>query len=80
MVSPTTLSDVDSGSIVVAEVGDGSAFHRFIRNGKGLYLESLQPGGEMTAVEDPGSFTVIGRVAGFYRRMDDAGALNLTQH
>jgi repressor LexA len=80
LVTPAPVESIDDGAVVVAEVGDESAFHRFIRNGKGIYLEALQPGGETTLVEDADSLRVIGRVTGFYRRMDEAGAVNLTQH
>lgn len=80
MVTPAPVESIDNGAVVVAEVGDESAFHRFIRNGKGIYLEALQPGGTTTFVEDADSLRVIGRVTGFYRRMDEAGAVNLTQH
>jgi len=80
LVSPVKVEDVDDGSIVVAEVGGTSTFHRFARNGRGIYLESLQPGGETTLVEDLESLRLVGRVAGFYRKMDEAGTVNLTQH
>lgn len=80
LVSPVTVEELDDGSIVVAELGEGSAFHRFTRNGKGLHLEALRPGSAMTLVEDPSSLQLLGRVTGFYRRMDQAGAINLTQH
>lgn len=80
LVSPASVEDIDSGSVVVVQSDNGSHFHRFVRNGKGLHLEALQPGGESTLVEDPDAFKLIGRVTGFYRRMDEAAALNLTQH
>lgn len=80
LVSPVNVEDVDDGSIVVAEVGGASTFHRFTRNGQGLSLVSLQPGGETTLVEDPGSLRLVGRVAGFYRKMDEVGTVNLTHH
>lgn len=80
LVSPVTVEDVEEGSIVVAEVGGASTFHRFARNGRGVYLESLQPGGETTLVEDVEALNLLGRVTGFYRRMDEVGAVNLTQH
>jgi len=80
LVTPTTFDDVESGSIVVARVGAGSLFHRFMKNGKGLHLEALRPGGDTTVVEDAHDLTLIGRVTGLYRRLDDAAALNLTQH
>lgn len=80
LVSPATIDDVEDGNVVVAEIGSGSAFHRLVRNGKGMYLEALRPGGQTTHVEDPSALRVIGRVTGFYRRMHEAGAVNLTPH
>jgi repressor LexA len=80
LVSPASVEDVNDGSVVVAEIGTGSAFHRLVRNGKGLYLEALRPGGETTLVDDPSTVRLIGRVTGFYRRMDEASAVNLTPH
>lgn len=80
LVSPTTLDDVEEGSIVVAEVDGASTYHRFARNGRGVYLEALRPGGVKTLVEEIESLRLIGRVTGFYRRMDEVGAVNLTQH
>jgi repressor LexA len=80
LVTPATLDDIDNGSIVVARVGGGSLFHRLGKNGKGLLLEALRPGGDTTVVEDASDVRLIGRVTGLYRRLDDAAALNLTPH
>lgn len=80
LVSPATLESVDDGCVVAADIGDGSRYHRISRNGVGVYLESLRPGGEATLVEDASKVRILGRVAGFYRRMDEVGAVNLTQH
>lgn len=80
LVTPMSTADIESGSIVVASVGSGAPFHRFVRNGKGLQLEALRPGGETTVVEDADGLRLIGRVTGLYRRLDDTSALNLTQH
>jgi repressor LexA len=80
LVTPTALADVENGNIVVARVGSGTLFHRFLKNGKGLHLEALRPGGDTTAVDDADGLRIIGRVTGLYRRMDDTAALNLTQH
>jgi repressor LexA len=79
LISPVGLDEVEEGSIVVARVGSGTLFHRFSKNGKGLQLEALLPGGATTFVEDPARLHLIGRVSGLYRRID-AAALNLTQH
>ena len=80
LVTPMTVDSIESGSIVVARVGASSLFHRFTKNGKGLQLEALRPGGDTTVVEDADDLRLIGRVTGFYRRLDDAAALNLTPH
>jgi repressor LexA len=80
LVSPTSVDDVDDGSIVAARIGNDSVFHRFTRNGRGVRFESLQPGGETTLVEDVRSIRLLGRVTGLYRRMTDAPTVNLTQH
>lgn len=79
LISPVTADEVEEGSIVVARVGSGTLFHRLSKNGKGLHLEALRPGGNTTVVEDPAHLRLIGRVSGLYRRID-AAALNLTQH
>ena len=80
LVTPTTLDEIENGSIVVARVSAGSLFHRFTKNGRGLQLEALRPGGDTTVVEDANGLRLIGRVTGLYRRLDDAAALNLTPH
>lgn len=80
LVTPAALDDIENGSVVVARVGAGSLFHRFTRNGKGLHLEALRPGGDTTIVEDAEDLRLLGRVTGLYRRLDDAAALNLTPH
>ncbi|MBT8487434.1 MAG: repressor LexA [Gemmatimonadetes bacterium] len=80
LVSPVHGDEIEDGTIVVAEVGDSSTFHRYTSNGRGTYLEALQPGGERTLVEDLDALHILGRVAGFYRRMDEAASANLTPH
>lgn len=80
LVSPATVDDIEDGTVVVAEVGDASAFHRFTSNGKGVFLEALQPGGETTLVEDLDALRILGRVMGFFRRMDEVGSDDLTRH
>ena len=70
------------------DVDDGSCDRRGTRGDSasigspatdGRHLEALQPGGD-----DPLSRTcrlnIIGRVTGFYRRVDEVPAITLTQH
>jgi repressor LexA len=80
LVAPASVDEMDDGSVIVAELGGDSAFHRFTRNGRGVYLEALKPGGETTLVDDAEELRVIGRVAGFFRRMDEVPSITLTQH
>ena len=81
LIEPATLDDLEDGTIVAARAGSGNWFHRLARNGGGILLESMQPGGGTTLVRDPGRLQIMGRVTAFYRRIDQsAGALNLTQH
>ena len=81
LVEPVSVAEVEEGAVVVAFVGSTSWFHRLTRNGSGVQLESLKPGGEKTLVEDVDRLRLMGRVTAFYRRMDESpGALNLTQH
>lgn len=81
LVEPVELSEVDDGAVVVARTGTGHWYHRVAHNGTGVQLESLNPGGDVTVVDDPASLYLVGRVTAFYRRMDQSpGALNLTQH
>ncbi len=81
LVEPATLTDAADGTVVVVQVGNGSWFHRLTRNGTGIRLESLRPGGEKVVVEEGQRLHLLGRVTAFYRRMEDsAGGLNLTHH
>jgi len=80
LVSPASADDVDDGTVVIADVGGVSSFHRFSRNGRGARLDALRPGGGSVHVEDTGDLRIIGRVAGFYRRVDEVPAITLTQH
>lgn len=80
LVSPISIDDAEDGSVIIAELGGDSAFHRISRNGRGVYLEALQPGGGALLVEDEKSVRILGRVTGFYRRVDEIPAITLTQH
>ena len=81
LVEPATVADAEDGAVVVAQVGNGSWFHRLTRNGTGFRLESLRAGGEKIVVGEGDRLQLLGRVTAFYRRVEDgAGGLNLTHH
>jgi len=81
LVEPVELDDVEEGAVVVARIGTSTWYHRLTRNGMGLKLESLSPGGDLTVVPEGETLSLLGRVTAFYRRVDaSTGALNLTHH
>ena len=80
LVEPVEVSELEEGAVVVASIGSGSWYHRFSRNGMGIHLTALKPGGETTSIQDVERLHLVGRVTAFYRRMDESGALNLTHH
>jgi repressor LexA len=81
LIEPTSLEEMAEGSVVVARIGTDSWFHRLSRNGFGVRLEALKPGGGSAHVEEGDRLQLLGRVTAFYRRIDESvGALNLTPH
>lgn len=80
LVTPVRSAQVDDGAVVVARTGSPALFHRLHRNGRGVTLESLGPDAERVVVEDPDDLPLFGRVAGFYRKLDEAGIPALTRH
>ena len=61
--------------------GGAPGYHRFTRNGSGIYLQSLR-GGTPVLIEEAARLNLIGRVSAFFRRMDGptGAATNLTAH
>ena len=80
LVSPVTVQGAEDGVVVLARTGGPTIFHRVWKNGRGLVLESLGPAAERVLIEDPEQVVLLGRVAGFYRKMDEAGIPALTRH
>lgn len=80
LVSPVTSANVEDGAVVLARTGSATLFHRARRNGRGLVLESLDAAGEQITVDDPKRIALLGRVAGFYRKMDQAQVPGQTRH
>jgi len=74
LIEPTRVSDLEEDAIVVADITGRPEYYRFSRNGRGVFLTALGGGGP-TAIEDPSSIRLIGRVAGLFRESVDVGAL-----
>tara|TARA_Y100001970_G_scaffold50022_1_gene63323 strand:- start:90 stop:785 length:696 start_codon:yes stop_codon:yes gene_type:complete len=80
LISPVGLEEVEDGAVIVIGSSDAASFFRFSRSGSSFSFEDLKPGGGTTVSEQPAATGLVGRVAGFYRKMDEVGSLNLTPH
>lgn len=80
IVSPASLDGLGDGAVVLAAIDGEAGFHRMVVGEEVAHLEALQPGGGATFVGVEAEIRLIGRVTGFYRRVDGIGTVNLTQH
>jgi SOS-response transcriptional repressor LexA len=80
IVSPRSLDGIVDGAVVLAAIEGDAGFHRVVMEGEAAHLQALQPGGGATVVGDEAEVRLIGRVTGFYRRVDGISTVNLTQH
>jgi SOS-response transcriptional repressor LexA len=80
LFTPTTAQSAEDGAVVLARTGGRTVFHRVRKNGRGLVLESLGPAAERVLVEDADQIVLLGRVAGFYRKVEEAGPPAPTRH
>ena len=75
LVEPTSVGELDEGTVVVARVKSGPSFYEFSKNGKAIYLTPTKGDEPATAIEDPEKLHLIGRVVALYRRFDDASIM-----
>jgi repressor LexA len=81
LIEPTEPSLLADGDVVVVELDDVPGFHRVSRNGRGVNLQMLRAGGDVTFVEDPFSLPLLGKVAALFRRLEgEALSVSLTAH
>jgi SOS-response transcriptional repressor LexA len=81
LVEPVQVEDIEDGAVIVARIGSSSSYFRFSRNGDGIALQPVSSGEPATAVEDPAKLSVLGRLVGLYRRMDQhAATVSVTAH
>lgn len=74
LLEPSRITDLDQDAIVAANITGEPGYYRFSRNGGGVFLTALG-GGAPTAVEDPSTIHLIGRVTGLYRQTVGVPAL-----
>lgn len=80
LVEPTSIDEVEDGAVLVVRDGDGPAYRRLTRNGRGVYLHDLRTGKDPLFVEDPAQLDLMGRVSALIHRMDGRAGVNLTAH
>ena len=83
LIEPLGVEELEDGALVAARVGESPGFYQYATNatnGKGAVLKPLTGGERPTHVEDPGSITLLGRIAAVYRKMDGRGPVNVTPH
>jgi len=80
LVEPVNSDELEDGAVVAARVGESPAYYQYETNGKGAILKPLAGGEQPTHVEDPGSISLLGRVAAVYRKMDGGAPVNVTPH
>jgi repressor LexA len=70
LLEPAAPADVPEGAIVAARVEGKASYWRLSRRGQTIFLQPVAGKGDPTALEDSGSFSLLGRVTGMFRRMD----------
>ena len=81
LIEPVEPQALAEGEVVVVKHGDRPAFLRVSRNGRGLTLQPLRAGGEITLVDDPWALPLLGKVSALFRRLDaEATRVSLTAH
>jgi len=74
LIEPTRVSDLGQDAVVAANITGEAGYYRFTRNGRGVFLTALG-GGAPTAIEDPDTIRLIGRVSGLLRQTVGVPAL-----
>jgi len=80
LIAPATVETVEDGAVVVVRTGGETVFHRFRREGRRVVLEAVSNGAERVVVDDATELSLLGRVSGFFRTLDEAGVPALTRH
>lgn len=72
LVEPTSWASVRDGDLVVVLREGGPQLYRFTRNGVSHYLQPGRADAAPLTIDDATRLDVAGRVAGLYRRFEDA--------
>ena len=81
LIEPIEPESLVDGDVVVVRSPERPHFLRVSRNGRGVLLQSLRPGGEGSVFEDPLSVPLLGKVSALFRRLDgESQRVSLTAH
>ena len=81
LIEPIEPESLVDGDVVVVRSPERPHFLRVSRNGRGVALQSLRPGGEGSVFEDPLSVPLLGKVSALFRRLDgESQRVSLTAH
>jgi repressor LexA len=81
LIEPVKAEALADGDVVVAQTGERIDFQKVSRNGRGLTLQALRAGGEVTHVDDPFALSLLGKVSALFRRLEgEAVQVSLTAH
>lgn len=81
LVEPVKAEALADGDVVVLQTGERVGFQRVSRNGRGLALQALRAGGELTLVDDPFALALLGKVSALFRRLEgEVAQVSLTAH
>ena len=80
LVEPVEIDALGEGDVVVARRGDRNDFLRVGRNGRGLTLQALRAGGDVTVIDEGAQVQLLGKVSALFRRLGEAARVSLTAH
>ena len=80
LIEPVQIDSLGEGDVVVARRGERNDFLRVGRNGRGLTLQALRAGGEVTVIDEAVAIQLVGKVSALFRRLGEAARVSLTAH
>ena len=80
LIEPVEIDSLGEGDVVVARRGDRNDFLRVGRNGRGLTLQALRAGGEVTVIDEAVAIQLVGKVSALFRRLGESARVSLTAH
>jgi len=80
LIEQVEIDALGEGDVVVARRGDRNDFLRVGRNGRGLTLQALRAGGDVTLIDEAVAIQLLGKVSALFRRLGESARVSLTAH